>query len=508
MASAAEKLAGSLEELEAIQSKGVVAIRSSALSRTHRERLVKSGFLKEVMRGWYIPSRPDEVTGESTAWYTSFWQFCAQYLSDRFGEDWSLSPEQSLIIHAGDTTVPPQLLVRATKGGNSKTDLPHNTSLFETRATIATRDSLLIIDGLRVFSPEDALILVPEAFFRSHPTEARTVLAVMPDASQLLGKLLDGGHTRAAGRLAGAFRSIGSGKIADEILSAMKAASHDVREVNPFEHSIVVPNAGRVTSPHVHRIRLTWARMREDVIDLLPKAQPIANDIDAYLKQIDEIYVTDAYHSLSIEGYRVSRDLIEKVRSGTWEPNGNEEDRALKDALAARGYWEAFQRVKESVRLVLQGTNAGDIIENDLSDWYRTLFAPSVTAGILKASQLAGYRASPVYIRQSKHVPMSVEAVRDCMPVFFDLLKEETDPVVRIVLGHFIFVFIHPFLDGNGRIARFLMNVMMAAAGQPWTVIRVEQRADYMHALEMASVRGDIRPFAAFLAQTRAEAPL
>lgn len=300
MASAAEKLAGSLEELEAIQSKGVVAIRSSALSRTHRERLVKSGFLKEVMRGWNIPSRPDEVTGESTAWYTSFWQFCAQYLSDRFGEDWSLSPEQSLIIHAGDTTVPPHLLVRATKGGNSKTDLPHNTSLFETRATIATGDSLLIIDELRVFSPEDALIHVPEAFFRSHPTEARTVLAVMPDASQLLGKLLDGGHTRAAGRLAGAFRSIGSGKIADEILSAMKAASHDVREVNPFEHSIVVPNAGRVTSPHVHRIRLTWARMREDVIDLLPKAQPIAN---AYrrLSQTDRRDLCNGCLSLALD---------------------------------------------------------------------------------------------------------------------------------------------------------------------------------------------------------------
>ncbi|WP_162654535.1 Fic family protein [Lentilitoribacter sp. Alg239-R112] len=504
MASTAEKLATSLEELETLQSKGAVAIRSSELSRTHRERLMKSGFLKEVMRGWYIPSRPDEIAGESTAWYTSFWGFCAQYLSDRFGEEWSLSPEQSLALHAGDTTVPPQLLVRATKGGNSKTDLPHNTSLFETRATIASGEALQITDGLRLFSSEDALILVPEAFFHNHPTEARTVLAIMPDASRLLGKLLDGGHTRAAGRLAGAFRSIGSDKIANEILSAMKAASHDVRESNPFEQSIVVANAGRITSPHVHRIRLKWETMRGDVIELFPKAQPIANNIDAYLKQIDDIYVTDAYHSLSIEGYRVSRELIEKVRSGNWDPKDNEEDRALKDALAARGYWEAFQRVKESVRTVLEGADTGEVIEQDLSDWYRNLFAPSVTAGILKASQLAGYRSSPVFIRQSQHVPMSVEAVRDCMPVFFELLKEETNPAVRIVLGHFIFVFIHPFLDGNGRIARFLMNVMMAAAGQPWTVIRIEQRDAYMRALESASVQGDIRPFAAFLDETRA----
>lgn len=503
MPSAAEKLANSLAELETLQSKGTVAIRSKDLSRTHRERLVKSGFLKEVMKGWYIPSRPDENGSESTAWFTSFWKFCAQYLSDRFGEDWSLSPEQSLVLQAGDTTIPTQLLVRAIKGGNSKTNLPHNTSLFETRATIASGNALKNLGGLRLFRAEDALILVPEVFFRNHPTEARTNLAIMPDASQLLGKLLDGGHTRAAGRLAGAFRSIGSEKIADEILSTMKAASHDVREINPFEQSIAVPNAGKVTSPHVHRIRLKWESMRGDVIALFPKAQPIASDIEAYLKQMDDIYVTDAYHSLSIEGYRVSPELIEKVRSGTWSPEDDAEDRALKDALAARGYWEAFQRVKESVRSVLQGTEAGEVAERDLSDWYRSLFAPSVTAGILKASQLAGYRASPVYIRQSQHVPMSVEAVRDCMPVFFDLLKAEQNPAVRIVLGHFIFVFIHPFLDGNGRIARFLMNVMMAAAGQPWTVICVEERNEYMRALEAASVQDNIKPFARFLAKAR-----
>lgn len=503
MASAAEKLASSLEELKALQSKGAVAVKSKDLSRTHRERLMKSGFLKEVMKGWYVPSRPEENVGENTAWYTSFWDFCAQYLGDRFGEEWSLSPEQSLILHAGDTTVPAQLLVRAPRAGNSKTDLPHNTSLFETKAVMAQGQGLEIRDGLRLFGADDALILVPEAFFQNHPTEARTVLAIMPDASQLLGKLLDGSHTRAAGRLAGAFRSIGSEKIADEILSTMKAASHDVREINPFEQSIAVPNAGRVTSPHVHRIRLKWESMRGDVIAIFSKAQPIANDIEAFLQQMDDIYVTDAYHSLSIEGYRVSPELIEKVRSGTWNPEDDAEDRALKDALAARGYWEAFQRVKESVRSVLQGADAGEVAERDLSDWYRSLFAPSVTAGILKASQLAGYRASPVYIRQSQHVPMSVEAVRDCMPVFFDLLKAEQNPAVRIVLGHFIFVFIHPFLDGNGRIARFLMNVMMAAAGQPWTVIRVEERNEYMRALEAASVQGNIIPFATFLAKAR-----
>lgn len=499
MATASEKLADSLEMLEKLQSKGVAAIRSADLSRTHRERLLHTGFLKEVMRGWYIPSRPDEKPGESTAWYASYWQFCGQYLNERFGTEWSLSPEQSLMLQAGDTTVPTQLLVRAPKARNQATKFPHNTSIFESRAAIANGDGLNEHNGLRLFSIEEALIGVQAAFFNQHSTEARTVLAIIPDASALLAKLLDGGHSRAAGRLAGAFRSIGSNKVADDIMSAMKAASHDVRENDPFEQPIRVANAGRIVSPYVHRIRLKWGKMRGVVIDHFPVSKPIANDIESYLKAIDDIYVTDAYHSLSIEGYRVSRELIEKVRSGEWNPEQNAEDLAHKDALAARGYWEAFQRVRESIREILEGKDAGTVVESDLSEWYVSLFTPSVTAGILKASQLAGYRSMPVYIRESQHVPMNVEAVRECMPVFFELLKEETNPAARVVLGHFIFVFIHPYIDGNGRTGRFLMNVMMAAAGRPWMVIKVEDRAEYMASLEAASVGEDIRPFTEFL---------
>ena len=98
-----KKLADALDALHALQRRGVVAIRSPQhLSRTHRERLVESGFLREVVRGWYVASRPDESAGDSTAWYASFWQFCAAYLSGRFGAAWCLSPEQSLLLHGGN----------------------------------------------------------------------------------------------------------------------------------------------------------------------------------------------------------------------------------------------------------------------------------------------------------------------------------------------------------------------------------------------------------------------
>ena len=86
------------------------------------------------------------------------------------------------------------------------------------------------------------------------------------------------------------------------------------------------------------------------------------------------------------------------------------------------------------------------------------------------------------------------------MATFFDLLENEPESSVRVVLGHFVFVYIHPYPDGNGRAARFLMNMMMASGGFPWTVIRVDQREEYMAALEQASVDQNIEPFTKFLA--------
>lgn len=204
--------------------------------------------------------------------------------------------------------------------------------------------------------------------------------------------------------------------------------------------------------------------------------------------------------ALSIEGYRVTPELIERVRSGDWNPDSAEADRNHRDALAARGYWQSFQRVKQSVEKVLGKQNAGLVARADHSAWYRELFGPSVTAGLIKPADLAGYRNGPVYIRRSMHVPPRFDAVREWMPAFFDLLQNEPEPAVRVVLGHFMFVYIHPYFDGNGRMGRFLMNVMMASGGYPWTVVPLERRNEYMEALEQASVMQDIAPFASLLA--------
>ena len=86
------------------------------------------------------------------------------------------------------------------------------------------------------------------------------------------------------------------------------------------------------------------------------------------------------------------------------------------------------------------------------------------------------------------------------MPALFDLLENEPEPGVRTVLGHWLLGYVHPYPDGNGRIARFLMNALLASGGYPWTVVRIEDRAAYLAAMDRASIDTGIGPFAEFLA--------
>ncbi len=496
-----DKLSESLAVLKKIQDDGIVAIQTKNMTRTHRERLVKSGFIKEVMKGWYIPARPEEPAGESTAWYASFWGFCGDYPKSRFGNQWCLSPEQSLSIHGENWSVPNQLLVRTPKGGNKPISLLHGTSIMDVRLNLPDRKDMELKENIRIMTMPAALISCAPAYYSNNTVEARAALSMISDASEILHKLLEGGHSTVAGRLAGAFRNIGKNVIADNIIEAMRTAGYNITENDPFEEKPVIVFSERELSPYVNRIRMHWADMRGIVLKNFPQVPLVRQNTDEYLKYVDEIYLTDAYHSLSIEGYHVSELLIERVRSGSWDPETNRKDKEYADALAARGYWQAFQAVKKSLIKILNKNSPGTVVSNDHSIWYRELFAPSVSAGFIGASDLAGYRNQPVYIRRSRHVPPRYEAVRDLMPAFFSLLKDEAEPAVKAVLGHFFFVYIHPYVDGNGRMGRFLMNVMLASGGYPWTVIPFETRNDYMAALEEASVRKNIEPFSRFLAE-------
>lgn len=495
------KLSTSLKALKDRQTGGTRIFRSEEFKRTDRERLIRRGFLQEVMKGWLVSASPDTPEGDTTPWFASFWEFCWRYCHHRFGQEWHLSPQQSLAHYAEKTTVPEQVVVYSSRAQNNKINLPFGTSLFCLKQKSMPPEADLTLHGeLHVFRPEAALIRVPVSYFSEFPIEAAVGINSMHEPSDLLVRLLKGGHTTIAGRLAGAVRRLGRPEMADEILSTMKSADFDVREFDPFKepNDQVVPHVAH-THPIVARLHRIWASSRDIVIAEFPPPPESPPDLKEYMETIDEIYRHDAYHSLSIEGYQVTAELIDRVASGDWEPDDNQAHQRDRNALAARGYHQAFKVVRD----LLQGVyRRGDsaFARTHHREWYRALFGPQVAAGLLDVAQLAGYRNQPVYLRGSRHVPPRWEVLQYAMPALFDMVESEPHPAARAILAHWLFGYIHPFPDGNGRIARFLMNSLLATAGYPWTIIHVEDRAEYLATLERASVEDDLAPFARFVA--------
>jgi hypothetical protein len=452
-----------------------------------------------VYSGWFIISSPENKEGDSTSWYSSYWKFCAQYLNYKYKNQWCMSAEQSLMIHAGNWTVPKQLIIKSPKANNFKTDLPFDTSLFHMKSKLPLKSEVEVLDGLNVLSLSSALVNASSNTYLQNATDMRTALSLVKTSADILSILLTGGQSIIARRLAGAFRNIKKDKIADDIVKTMQSVGYDVRELDPFNDHLNISFSSKDASPYANRIKIMWSDFRKVIIEKFPAAPGVPKNIEKFISSVKEIYVTDAYHSLSIERYQVTPELIDRVRNGSWNAKANDGDSKQRDAMAAKGYWDAFQMVEKSIRKVLTGDNAGEVLDNDHGDWYRALFGPSVVSGLLKPADLAGYRNHQVYITNSMHVPLNSEAVRDAMPVLMGLLAEESEASVKAVLGHFIFVFIHPYMDGNGRMGRFIMNLMLASGGYPWTVIPVQQRSKYMKTLEEASVHLNILPFVEFL---------
>lgn len=433
-----ENLAESLAILKEIQDRGQTALRSDEIQRSDLDRLLQHGFLKQMTKGWYVPGNPEDSWEDNNAWHATFWGFCKEYLDHCFQDEWCLSPEQSLHLHQGNWAPPPQLLVRSPRGSNQPTELIHQGSIFALRMAMPPQEDITVIDGLRVLTLPASMKACSESHFACRSRES-------------------------------------------------SAASAQITK-----HS-------REPSPYVDRIKQMWVDFRQPILDRCCWIPSTRNRDEDYLARLDNLYVYDAFHSLSIEGYHVDLDMIDTVRQVNWNPcEGGQDDKHL-NALAARGYWQAFQSVKRTIVEVQNGKHAVIAAVEDYDQWYRELFGPCVSAGIIPAESLAGYRNRPAFIRNSKHVPPSAEAVRDLMPAFFELLNQEESPEVRVVLGHFFFAYIHPYADGNGRMARYLMNTMLAAGGYPWLIVPVDHRQSYLAALEAASVRQDIVPFATLL---------
>ena len=491
-----KQLASYLEAARSV-AKGQV-VRSADIDRVVRERLTTAGYLSKVMNGWYLLSKSTGA-GTTTLWFSNYWDFIREYLKERFGHNYCLTPESSLDLHAGSNIISGQVTVITRKASNETIDLLHDTSLLLYQDDKNFPATIIQKNGINIIPISEAICRASPNYFSTNTLNMEICLRLIGAPSEVSRVLLETKAVSSANRIIGAYKALNDQVSASQIEKDMEAAGYSVVPVNPFEEKkLFLASGGRIVSPYSGRITAMWAKMREDIVRIFPK-EPTLENTKKTLAIIEKLYVEDSYHSLSIEGYHVTPELIEKIQLGQWSPELDVSDGKQKDALAAKGYHGAFQEVVSSISKVLGGAESGKVFYDDIQNWYRELFKPVVQAGILKAGDLAGYRNHPVYISGARHVPPPAEAVLDSMKTLEKLLLEEKSAAVRAILGHFIFVFIHPYMDGNGRIGRFILNLMLVSGGYNWTVIRVSERSRYMAALESASVDGNIVPFTEFV---------
>jgi hypothetical protein len=202
----------------------------------------------------------------------------------------------------------------------------------------------------------------------------------------------------------------------------------------------------------------------------------------------------DAYHSTTMEGYRISREISDAVVRGEPLPGGPPDQQTLEAAMAVQGYTIAYAHVLERARRK-DSIDAGLIL-----DLYEALFRPSVDAGITDAPALRGWRTGSVSLRGWRYVPPNPKKIPDLIQGLERFAERaELDAITRALLVHLEFVTIHPFMDGNGRLGRLLMNYALLNGGLPWVTIRSDERVPFFRAIERAQVDGEASSFIEFM---------
>lgn len=205
------------------------------------------------------------------------------------------------------------------------------------------------------------------------------------------------------------------------------------------------------------------------------------------LKNIEDwLKVELTYSSNAIEGNTLSRiETAEVIEKGVGAVISG---KPLKDQLEAINHAKALDFIKN-----LAGVKKShqSITEEEILGIHKIILT-----GI--NDYAAGcYRSIEVFIRGVDVEFTSPQKVPRLMENFIHWLegKQDKHPVKVAADAHFKLVSIHPFIDGNGRTARLLMNLILIINGYPMAVVRNEERTQYLQAVNTGQVRGDLTLF-------------
>ncbi|WKY06126.1 hypothetical protein Q1695_006379 [Nippostrongylus brasiliensis] len=199
-----------------------------------------------------------------------------------------------------------------------------------------------------------------------------------------------------------------------------------------------------------------------------------------------ESYFLHIYHTVAIEGNTLSLGQTRSILESGVAVAG----KSIHEHNEVIGMDAALRYLNHSL------LHMKDISVDDILEMHRRVLgnANPIDAGRIRTTQVFVGRFTPV----------APEYVREQLDDFVEWLRDprtlEMSPIERAAIAHYKLVVVHPFVDGNGRTARLLLNLILMRAGFPPVILPVESRAEYYATLHTANL-GDLRPFVRYIAK-------
>ncbi|XP_075150133.1 FIC domain protein adenylyltransferase [Haematobia irritans] len=198
-----------------------------------------------------------------------------------------------------------------------------------------------------------------------------------------------------------------------------------------------------------------------------------------------EAYFQHIYHSVGIEGNTMTLAQTRSILETRMAVDG----KSIDEHNEILGLDLAMKYINASL------VNKMEITLKDIMEIHRRVL------GHVDPIEGGEFRRTQVYV--GGHIPPGPGDLSILMRHFENWLNSDQvlslHPIKHAALAHYKLVHIHPFIDGNGRTSRLLMNTLLMRAGYPPVIIPKQQRHKYYQYLQIAN-EGDIRPFVRFIA--------
>ena len=251
------------------------------------------------------------------------------------------------------------------------------------------------------------------------------------------------------------------------------------------EHNRALENRRR-TSAMVDEIDSNYL---SDIDDKKKQLQRISDKNPAFRRAKKEAYYQHIHHTVAIEGNTMSLHQTRSILETKLAVGG----KSIIEHNEVLGLDAALKYINQT----LVDRVTGDIRMEDILEIHRRVI------GYTDPTEAGMFRRNQVFV--GDHIPPKAAQIQQLMDRFMTWLNSPEalmmHPVKLAALAHYKLVYIHPFVDGNGRTSRLLMNLILMQHGFPPVIIRKQDRLQYYQFLVTANA-GDVRPFVRFIAKS------